>query len=72
MFKSMGKEINAILGAQTILIWTHIASRAISLSRTMVALSTLQTWPQGYKTFFMLSSTKHNISTAHKNYNTDK
>ena len=24
MFKLMGKEINAILGAQTILIWTHV------------------------------------------------
>ena len=23
MFKVMGKETNAILGAQTILIWTH-------------------------------------------------
>ena len=25
MFKVMGKEINAILGAQTILIWTYVA-----------------------------------------------
>ena len=24
MFKFMGKEINAILGAQTILIWTYV------------------------------------------------
>ena len=24
MFKLMGKEINAILGAQTILIWTYV------------------------------------------------
>ena len=24
-------------------------------------------WPQGYKTFFMLNSTEHEISTAHKN-----
>ena len=27
---------------------------------------------QGYKTFFMLNSTEHEISTAHKNLNTDK
>ena len=27
---------------------------------------------QGYKTFFMLNSTEHKISTAHKNENTDK
>ena len=27
---------------------------------------------RGYKTFFMLNSTKHEISTAHKNWNTDK
>ena len=25
MFKLMGKEINATLGAQTILIWTYVA-----------------------------------------------
>ena len=29
-------------------------------------------WPQGYKTFIMLNSTEHKISTAHKNWNTDK
>ena len=28
--------------------------------------------PRGYKTFFMLNSAEHEISTAHKNYNTDK
>ena len=27
---------------------------------------------QGYKTFFMLNSTEHEISTAHKNQNTDR
>ena len=26
-----------------------------------------QTWPQGYKTFFMLSSIEHKISTAQEN-----
>ena len=25
------------------------------------------TWPRGYKTFFVLNSTEHEISTAHKN-----
>ena len=25
------------------------------------------TWPRGYKTFFMLNSTDHDISTAHEN-----
>ena len=29
-------------------------------------------WPRGYKTFFMLNSTEHEISIAHKNYSTDK
>ena len=29
-------------------------------------------WPRGYDTFFMLNSTEHEISTAHKNLNTDK
>ena len=28
--------------------------------------------PRGYKTFFMLNSTEHEISTGHKNLNTDK
>ena len=27
MFKLMGMEINAILGAQTILIWTYVTSK---------------------------------------------
>ena len=26
-----------------------------------------RTWPQGYKTFFMLNSTDNEISTAHEN-----
>ena len=25
------------------------------------------TWPRGYKTFFMLNSTEHEILTSHKN-----
>ena len=29
-------------------------------------------WSLGYKTFFMLKSTEHRISTAHKNSNTEK
>ena len=28
--------------------------------------SYLEVWPGGYKTFFMLDSTEHEISTAHK------
>ena len=27
----------------------------------------IKAWPKGYKTFFMLNSTEHEISTAHKN-----
>ena len=34
MFKSMGKEINAILGAQTILIWTYDFSRSAAESES--------------------------------------
>ena len=26
-----------------------------------------ETWPRGYETFFMLNSTEHQLSTAHKN-----
>ena len=33
----------------------------------------LATWPHGYKTFYMLNSTEHGISTAHKSlYNYKK
>ena len=28
---------------------------------------TIMIWPRGYKTFFMLNSTEHKISTAHTN-----
>ena len=31
MFKLMGKEINAILGAQTILIWTYATNFGIGI-----------------------------------------
>ena len=29
-------------------------------------------WPRGYKTFFILNSTEHEISNAHKHKNTNK
>ena len=31
-----------------------------------------EAWPPGYKTFSMLNTTEHEISTAHKTKNTDK
>ena len=31
MFRLMGKEINAILGAQTILIWTYASAKSLSI-----------------------------------------
>ena len=31
-----------------------------------IEISNMGTRPRGYKTFFMLNSTKHEISTAHK------
>ena len=34
--------------------------------------SQLDFWSRGYETFFMLNSTKHEISTAHENSNTEK
>ena len=37
MFKLMCKEINAILGAQTILIWTYVTSSVLPLSDTFKA-----------------------------------
>ena len=32
----------------------------------------VETWSQGHKTFFMLNSTEHEISTPHKNLNSKK
>ena len=34
-------------------------------------VKTKQYRPRGYKTFFMLISIEHEISTAHENFNTD-
>ena len=39
----------------------------LSLDRIKIKFYNLETWRQGYKTFFMLNSTEHEISTAHKN-----
>ena len=42
MFKLIGKEINAILGAQTILIWTHIYAVIItSADQPQISLASL-------------------------------
>ena len=41
MFKLMGKEINAILGAQTILIWTYVNASATLLSQIIITLITI-------------------------------
>ena len=54
MFKLMGKEINAILGAQTILIWTYDLPCLPSPGHEVIKL------------FFMLNSAEHEIYPAHK------
>ena len=36
---------------------------------TLIQIWPDKAWPRGYKTFFMLHSTEHEISTAHKNKN---
>ena len=40
MFKLMGKEINAILGAQTILIWTYVYVNKKESFLTLCSLDT--------------------------------
>ena len=32
----------------------------------------IQSWPQGYKSLFILNSTEHEISTAYTNLNAEK
>ena len=41
--------------------------RHAPIKNKRVKSSRLPVWPQGYKTVFMLNSTEHEISTAHKN-----
>ena len=41
-------------------------------NKFLIMHSYLETWSQGDKTFFMLNTMVHKISTAHKNYNTGK
>ena len=44
------------------------SSRAVdSLCRNYACTKYKLTWSRVYKTFFMLNSTEHEISTAHKN-----
>ena len=38
----------------------------------VILVCCVQVWPRGYKTFFMLNSTEHEISNAHKNKNIKK
>ena len=41
---------------------------------TPIKVKDFELWPltRGYKTFYMLNSTEHEISTGHQNQNTDK
>ena len=52
-------------------LYTHCAdlSETIPLIANRICSNQDRTdvWPRGYKTFFMLNSTEHEISTAHKN-----
>ena len=41
-------------------------TNACSSFAWMLSYKQKQTWPRGYKTFFVLNSTEHEISTAHK------
>ena len=36
------------------------------LAKVQAIFLSLAAWPQGYKTFFMLNSTEHEICPAHK------
>ena len=40
---------------------------ALSLVKGIDGFAYSLSWPLGYKTFFMLNSTEHGISTAYKN-----
>ena len=55
-------------------VWSHYLklTRATAAPKSLFTNQPVQVhlnWPQGYKAFFMLDSTKHEISTAHGNLN---
>ena len=47
-------------------VWSGTNCLISSSSYSLIARMDLS-WPRGYKTFFMLNPTEHEISTAHKN-----
>ena len=44
----------------------------LEFTKSLIRLLLQKHRPRGYKTFFMLNSTEHKISTAHKNLNAEK
>ena len=63
MFKLMGKEINASLGAQTILIWTY----GLNLINTVQSLYTAMFWSIGMD--HVISESHYNGTILQNNYN---
>ena len=59
MFKPMDMKITTILSSKILLIWT--------LARGYIYLRLSSNSGPEVKTFFMLNSTEHEFSTAHKN-----
>ena len=55
-----------------ILIFLKISNFLLKLVEHEFFFYSSEAWPPGYKTFFMLNSTKHEISAACKNTNTNK
>ena len=48
------------------LVCKYTTLREKDVEAVVLALVVTSTWSRGYKTFFMLSSAEHKISTAHK------
>ena len=65
MLKLIGKKIITILRLKSFLIWTYDASVITAASLQYYDSRKSNLAPEVIKLFFMLNSTKHEISIAH-------
>ena len=57
-WRNKNKKTNSLIYS----VLLHVCSQQMDLNLILFKLA----WPRGYKTFFMLNSTEHEIFPAHK------
>ena len=58
---------NILTSLKTLPVLHHLVLYAFFYWRSQWIITDWKHWPRGYKTFFVLNSTEHEISTDHKN-----